>query len=451
MLYWKAALAGFAAACLAFQGSADTPSAAESDTKKVKDAIACIAGEGLEFKADSCFDAANFLGKLDLTSPDNPLFNLMGSSPETIIRPKSGDSFSAAFLPKFADALYADRTSLAIEVNPSLALIPKRYLAEEVLGRAVPGIEGSQRRVDQLKLARRLNPLSLTVAYSESEGAAEIVTYGAGANYILDTGAPFQAMERFARCLAGNYGADDTLLADYQTAERNRILALWRSEPGKHPDPDTPDGITKLEAAVAESLAKDTRYQRLVETRTSSTETCRDESTAWNRDVYGVGLAVLRSEQKDPASTLPPSLRTESRTGVGAWASLSRKLGDSGQLTAGARLSEGLIRERKSNGIDIVEELDSWSAGLRYTHQFAGDAKDLPKRSVRGFVEVAYTDEDFGTGTDSFYQAGIGLEVQLRKNLFFQVVVGDTFDSGIERDNYLSGRVKWAFSNGPAQ
>lgn len=442
------------ASCL-FALAGNTETAADKTSEETKDAIGCIVGEGLELSSDKCFDASQFLGKLDLTSPDNPLFNLMGSSPETIIRPKAGDSFSAALLPKFADALSADRTSLAIEFNPSINLIPERFMVEEVRGQVVEGVDGSQNRVDRLALAKRLNPLSLTVAYSESEGSADIVSYGLGASYVVDSGSPFEAMSRYADCIDTAYDADgDTLIANYKVAEQNRLLREWQAD---HPnDALTPEKLIELHGEAEKSLNADERYQTLLEKRSTYGQTCRDEISVWNRDVYGAGIAVLRSEQQTAAATAAPGTPEDSKTGIGAWGSLSKKVGASGQLTAGARITEGIIRERKSQGTDIVEELDSWSTGLRYTHQFAGTSKSTPygkrlNRSIRGFAEIAYTDEKFDTGSDQFYQAGIGLEIQLQKNLFFQFVVGDTFSSSIERNNYLSGRVKWSFSNGQAE
>ena len=91
--------------------------------------------------------------------------------------------------------------------------------------------------------------------------------------------------------------------------------------------------------------------------------------------------------------------------------------------------------------------MDGWNVGARYTHQFEHKLTG----PVRGFVEGAYYEEEFGIITDTFTQAGIGLELKLQDNLFFQATIGDSFGSEIDRGEYLSGQLKWSFAKAKAK
>ncbi len=190
---------------------------------------------------------------------------------------------------------------------------------------------------------------------------------------------------------------------------------------------------------------------------------CTQEVRPWNRNVYGAGAAIYHTT----TSLLPaaaPGMMAMVRmaddlgdvTGFGAWASAAVKsplTPKTGQFTFHGRYTDNLVRERGTGDEKIVERVDGWSAAARYTHQFSAskDQKRRNARAVRGFIEAAYTEEEFGNITDEFWQAGIGAEIQVRKDMFFQFVVGDTFGSEIDRSTYLSGQFKWSFSKLPAQ
>ena len=157
-----------------------------------------------------------------------------------------------------------------------------------------------------------------------------------------------------------------------------------------------------------------------------------------NRAIIGEGAAIY--DQKITVIDVE-----NNQTGYGLWSSasfsISNLLGrgfDSGLFTMSARYNENLIRERD----DQPESVDGENVGGRYTHQF----EDKLTGPIRGFVEGAYYNEEFGTITDRFTQAGIGLELRLQDNLFLQATVGDSFGSEIDRGEYLSGQLKWSFS-----
>lgn len=427
--------------------------AAENLATANKDQGTCFGGKSIWPDRIDCFAADDFLGKLDLTTPDNPLFTLMGSSPETVIRPKTGNQLSASLLPQFADALGADRQSFAVEFNPGIAMIPDYFSPGEIRGEIDSRSDGSAARVNALRRARWLSPLTLTLAYSESEGDAKIASYGLGVNYVVDSGDPLRAASAYSMCLdqalkQQSETAPVRSLSEIQSELEREVIAELIKE-GRSLD------IAIVADEVNRRFANSEEARRTREQNTKLGQLCRETVSPWNRNVFGGGLALLQSESSLTEGGQTTNGMTEvtlpgNRTGIGVWASYSRQMGRDGLLTAGARYADNMVRQREADDSQITETLDSWSAGFRYTHLLAGPATQPAgggefARSVRAFAELAYTDEKFDTGKDSFYQAGVGIELQLQQNLFLQIIGGDTFSSSIDRGNYFNGRIKWAF------
>src|SRR5690242_5629519 len=80
------------------------PIAYAQDAAEEADCVASNSGKGNSAK-DKCVAASELLGALDLATPDNALFTLMGSTPEAVIRPKAGDKLMLSMLPQATDAL----------------------------------------------------------------------------------------------------------------------------------------------------------------------------------------------------------------------------------------------------------------------------------------------------------------------------------------------------------
>ena len=409
--------------------------------------------DGSEFKKD------DFLGKLDLTVPDNALFTLMGSSPETVIKPKVGDSFSATLLPQALNALGEEETSLGVEINPGLLSMPDRYKFSDF------GKETKEGR--RLSTAANLSRFKLSLAATRSNGDTDVTRFGAGIHYTWAQGSPFNSsiQRRYSECLRAEIGEGSPDVArDYI---RTKIDSLILEK--KRARPNAPEIDLEREASteVAAGLQTDKAYQALVKAQTEQGTKCstKIEGTEWNRNVYGVGLAVIHTQTDSPdmeqsstgdamtaiANMVMEDQKDLDETGAALWASASHGLGKNGQITATIQYSENFARQREENGQKINETYDGWRVGARYTYLLAAEESDVTSvRAVRGFVEAAYGEEEFGMIDDQFTQAGIGLEIQLQKNLYVQAIVGDTFDSEIDRSTYLTGQVKWSFSTTPS-
>ena len=112
------------------------------------DASNCILGNsdpsehGKDRALKHCLSKDDITEKLDLTAPANPLFTLMGSSPETVIKPTPGEKLTVSFLPELVDAFGNEQTGFAVEIRPSLFFLPKRFTISELGGVSVSGLKG---------------------------------------------------------------------------------------------------------------------------------------------------------------------------------------------------------------------------------------------------------------------------------------------------------------------
>jgi hypothetical protein len=415
--------------------------------------------------SEFCVSAADLLGKLDLAVPENSLFALMGATPETVIRPKVGDKFATSLLPQIVDALGNDQYALAIEANPGLYMMPKGFSSSDLTG-----------ETSGLSNARLWSQFTVSAATSRAVGENTITQYGVGINFSHDTGSPLNVKAGYGDCIDNQFAgirlvelanvADDEVRDDPANKdwfERDAFQTL------------KPEFAEKFDAAVTErtqilakkKFSENTRGARKMPTVDEAVSACARQYTRWNRNMYGGGVAFYNSQTDPVNSTVVPPLPSTSESGYGAWATASFALGSinpidksrsgidpDGQFTISARYTDNLVRERKNGNAKITETVDGWRIGARFTHSFSSneDEEEGSKSDAfRGFIEAAYSEEKFGTIKDHFTQAGIGLEVQVAKDVYLQAVIGDTMGSKIDRSTYFTGQLKWSFSNGLAK
>lgn len=396
-----------------------------------------LSGDGKKVDAggEQCLSNSDLLGNLDLANPENSLFSLMGASPEALIKPKAGDSFMLSVLPTVADAFNNEQYSIGIEINPGLLMMPDEYTTSDLLGEPSLWKDTTGRRAN-LKNALWLSQFTASLAASKSTDGQKITRLGAGLNYNYDSGSPYFSKTKYADCMKEN-------VQEISKELRERILNLI---------PTMPNPATAGEDAgkqVRKSEWFKQTYQKVIE---NNVKRCLQKTNPWNREVHGAGIAIYHSEFGEPDPMAISVMESKNVTGFGGWASTVGPLGDNGQYTLSVKYTDDLVRERKDGEQTTNEVVDGWRIGGRYTHHMTGDkAGGGSGKSVRGFVEAAYAEEKFGLIKDKFTQAGIGIEVQLQKNLFFQAVIGDTFGSEIDRSTYMSGQFKWAFSNAAAE
>jgi hypothetical protein len=489
----------------------------------------------IKIAKDSEIHSDELKGALDLAVPENPLFTLMGTTPETVIRPKAGDQVAAAIAPQAANAFGNEAFAIAFEMAPAQFIMPNQFTISEWKGNALKGQDGreiadaqgltSAQRVQRLRRAKFIEPLTLTIVANRSNEAQQKTQFGFGASYIFDTGAPLRKQARFEDCLEGESEQRKALLAkvslirqqaympayaraaakflfqqkatkDAQNDDRG-LRTYLKNQLGVEAFKDETTTTVIIEAALRDQrersvklsdislstihnllppdlalavtdetfvIGSDSDEGRMYNAAAyKAAKDCAEEIRPWNRNIYGAGLAIYHSSTaaSDPsapnsAPVTSPADATEEDvadvTGFGAWSSIALKAANFGQLTLHARYTDDLVRERGSGDKAVTERVDSWSVAGRYTQQFSAskNQKSPKANAIRGFLEAAYVEEDFSGISDTFWQAGIGAEVQLRKDLFVQFVVGDTFGSQIDRSNYLSGQIKWSFTKLPA-
>ena len=420
---------------------------------------------------NACLKKSDLLGSLELTTPSSPLFTLSGSTPENVIVPKPGDNLLITFLPQAINSLNQENTAIGFEINPGLLIMPE-YLA-------VKELESG----GELALAKFLSQFNFTGSLEKVSSDTENYTrYGFGGSYIYDTKSAFINNKDYRGCISGFedssiIAADEALelftgiqnilevndvaprtslieKLEVQKLTRVEIHNLLREAGMKSEKiPGAILGIQSLRNLHLDSVASEKFYSGIKE--------CGEIYSKWNRDIYGFGFAYYNTdinltpavtETDTPDSTLEGVDNLED-DGFGFWASAAfeANLFGEGQLIFSGRLLESQIRERTTNDNQTVtENVDVVGAGARYTHQFSS-SKVRETKAVRGFIEAGYYEEDFSEINDNYFQAGIGAEFQLNKDLFFQAVVGDTFGSEIERSTYLSGQIKWSFSTTGAE
>ncbi|MCR9260900.1 MAG: hypothetical protein NXH95_14345 [Pseudomonadaceae bacterium] len=375
----------------------------------------CIVGKiGEEFDK-TCLSTDDLLGKLDLTVPSNPLFTLFGSSPETVIKPAPGEKITASFLPDLFDALGNEQQAFAIEIRPALFMAPDKFTRSELFGESVDGLEGSAERAQKWARTKRWSPLTTHIAATESDDESSRI--GVGFSYVRDSADPLFS-SAFGDCLS-NITRDDDVI--------RKAAELVAGDPSLDP-------AEALEQASAMFPSPDAEI-----------ESCVKSSSPWNRTIWSVGGAAYRTDT-DSTSAL-----TDTESGYGFWASYARPLGSSGQLLFHLRYSEDLLADREIEDETITLPVDTTTVAMRYTQSLSGDGVDAPLGSnvIRAFFEAGYFEEELEMVDDEYFQAGLGFEFRVRRDLYFQLVFGDTFGSDLDRDLYLNGQVKWSFSSIP--
>lgn len=432
-----------------------SPAGFAQDEKK------CLGGTDFSLD-DECLSESDVLGVLDLSTPENALFSLLGSAPETVIKPKVGDKISASILPQVADAFGNEQYSIGVEINPGLLMMPDDYTIAELISSS--GGSVNTERADRLNQARLWSQFTFSAAATKSSDGGNKTSYGMGANYIHDSGSPFNAtaQKEYGNCIRDAY--TDPTTGDLLSP--SDALAVLEGEVAAETKTDgTPafSTVDEIEAEAEKRFKSDPRFGVQRQDADPILTRCIASASPWNRTVYGAGVAVVRTEADAPSSsgdammmtTMTASTEDLEKTGAALWASYAGPSpldNENGQIAASIRYSDNLARQRKDGDMTINETVDAWQIGGRYTHSFddTKDSSGATTRSFRGFIEIAYAEEEFGDINDSYSQAGVGFEIQLQKNLYFQAVFGDTFGSEIDRDTYLSGQIKWSFSTARA-
>tara|TARA_R110002051_G_scaffold273597_1_gene334223 strand:- start:230 stop:1555 length:1326 start_codon:yes stop_codon:yes gene_type:complete len=409
---------------------------------------ACFSGSKFNFEND-CIEPDDLLGMLDLTTPDNPLMALSGISPETIIKPKAGDKLALSYLPQVADTLGNEQYSIGFEVNPGLLAMPRQFTMAEYLGKPTKS-QDSVDRARKLKRAKWLSFFNISGFAAKSADNGISSKYGVGVSYQYDKGALLQAQGEYAGCVRKKYTINGEVKSPSEAIailEGEVDRELTAAGNGVSPDPHVVRAVAEERFSTNERFKSWSNPEEVV-------SKCLAEASPWNRLVVGAGAAILRSETStsETVQPLPPATQEGlEKTGTGVWASyagpspLDKR---NGQVSIGAKWTDNLARTRKEGDQTIIETVDGWQIGGRYTQNVAEkkNKNGVVKQSYRAFAEIAYAEERFGGMTDKFTQAGVGLEIQVQKNIMFQAVFGDTFGSDIDRGTYLSGQLKWSFS-----
>jgi len=377
--------------------------------------------ECLASSDSNCLSSSEIQGNFDLSTPENPLFSLMNASPEVVIRPKVGDNLAVSYLPLIADTFGENNYSIGIEVNPGQLTQPEYFTASELMGDDKDSTwPGGKDRVRGLQRSKILSRFLLSAAASQSlSDSGSLDRYGFGLTYTIDSGSNWETIGTYGKCISNN-GA----------IEIGRTVAEMQDRE-----------LVENEEAYKEAVKNSDAYKEIVSKQISKiTKECTAGVSPWNRDVFGVGLAGYLGDSTDGEGN------SENETGFGLWVTLIRRIGDDGQLSLGARITDGYLQQQGET-IDVVD--DGIRLGARYAHQLLKG--QTSGRSFRGFIEVGGVSESIGETDDEYLQASLGFEIQFSRDLYFQAAIGDTFESDLERERTLTGNFKWSFTSSPAE
>lgn len=438
--------------------------------------IACLAGMSFPSTSfgEDCFASAHgkcitgseLLGQMFFGPPENPLFALSNTTPETIIAPKPGQKLSASLLPQVIDALGQETTSVGLTVNPGLYR----------LGETISGSDlfRNERPTKDAILTR----FSFSLSATEATDDDPLSKYGVGLSYVFDGKSPINNLLEYQIC---TQSSESIKVFFEEAAQWDDDLDRLIRKSGVTDLAKITDAVNKIEAEATKKegvLAKETVSKSLKDAGanpnlvdsvtdeiiesakthlffkgkylgTSADKAAKDciaRYTRWNRPLLSLGTAGYLSVEENGEVT----------NGYGFWGSYAVPFPTSasrlGQMTISGKYLKNHIR-KAIDGSDGTESVDGWSIGARYTHQLSAASKQEKEDTnvTRAFVELGYTEEEFGEADDDFFQVGLGGEVQLAEEFFVQVIVGRGIESDFDRSGYLSTQFNWSLSHKSAK
>ena len=342
---------------------------------------------------------ADLTPKLKFDVPSSAGFAILGVSPENVLTPRKGSELALGLL-NGLDQEGNFQSGLAIEANPYFWLLPEKVQLDAYLN-------DQQYRI--------FSGFSFSFATaSGQESADEADRIGFGINYSYDFDDPLFSPD-LSECI---FTVQDQIAEEY-LRQRQNIGVAESAIPELDADSD------RQAAASAIDEARQGLKDRLQKEGETLTDKCYEDEVKWNRRIFQLGLAVHNS---DLAGENPIDENGES-----AWISYSHGMGQYYQVTLHANYGNDLL---VPDGESLV----------RTDRVFGGVKVRVGSDTLRGFVEAGYTDEENDTASDSYWKASIGTEIHLRGGIFLQLVYGDSFGVGGEKDEYFSGQLKWAVS-----
>lgn len=153
------------------------------------------------------------------------------------------------------------------------------------------------------------------------------------------------------------------------------------------------------------------------------------EKALWNASAWDIGVAGYSVDDD-----------TINESGVSLWSSLALKVGGSGQFIVTGRYHEDLLNKDidEDGNLDLQ---DGHVIGARF--RWGNEKVALLIEGSTSDIEYTNADRD-----DKYNDILIGVEHALSKGLWLQLAWGDRSGSDQEgnTENYLSGQLRWAFS-----
>lgn len=330
--------------------------------------------------------AQDLLGRLDFSVPQSPAFTVLGLSPEEVIVPTSYRTLALSLLDGL-DANGNAQTGLAVDTKPYVLA------------------QGPSLTLDRYRANRWNRMLSrLQVSFATSSGQEQA-----------------DQADRYALSVR---------LTPWDQGDPRMDF-----NPQKLDDPDTLEGCYRQVLVLIEDEDKTTFDPKIFDEASltandrelaSKAQQCvrASEERNWNASSWDIGLASFRVDNDDL-----------NEAGFAAWTSVALSAGTRGQVVMHARYQEDVLVPQENS----TSLLNGWRAGVRLRYGKPRGALMIEA------VHIENEDEN-GDSTDGI-QYLIGTEMRLTERFWLQLALGDrTGDLDDSNDSYLSGQLRWAFS-----
>lgn len=349
---------------------------------------------------------ADLLGHIDLAVPDVPAANVLGMSPDTVIRPTTGKDFAAGLL----NGVGQDgklQAGVALDIRPALFIAPGSFsLANYRDMTQAPLNDGTPFERYRMKRGAYWTKLRTSFATGRTEaGGGDADRYAFGASFNIFDHGDSRLSPTYRNCVI-------PVLDDLNKQAADALAAV-------------PIGDTAGEERVRKmiSAAEADGGARAIK------ECARKfEETHWNADSWDVGAAYFDFDT--------PQVRS---SGFATWTTYARHIGSNGQLIFHLRWQDDEVAtDPKDEKAFVVQ--DAFIGGARLRWKAPGGALML---------EATYRDLDRKSGEDDSYTlASIGYEFRVAEGLWLQVATGKAYGTNaFDNDEVFSGQLRWGRSD----
>lgn len=337
---------------------------------------------------------ADLIGRFDLAVPDVPAANVLGLSPDTVIRPSTGRDFAAGLL----NGVGTDgklQAGIALDARPALFLAQENFTLSKYRDEKVVLDSGTTFERYKMKREAYWTKLRLSFATGRAEAqSGEADRYAVGASWnLFDHG-------------------DSRLSPAYRNCVKP-VLTNIDAQAAKLEEQGDEVGAAKLKASLETTGAKQIRA------------CAKDfEASHWNADSWDVGTAYFDFNT--------PQVKSD---GYAAWTTYARHMGTRGQLILHARFQDDEVaQDPKDKTAFVIQDALILGARVRWKAPGGAFLLEATRRDI-----ARQTDDD-----EKYTLASVGYEMRIADGFWVQLATGKAYGTdAFENDAIFSGQLRW--------